>query len=267
MPTDSNDPASARRVGALPCSDVWGGNQDADTEVDSGSLLASIHASSCDGGKGGDIHFVGICKGCVLTRVAIADVVGHGRSVSAVGSYMYEALKAHLCDPDSSSILTEVNTIAHRKGLGAMTTAIVVAYDATRQEFHVSRAGHPSALIKRADDPCWSLPTAEPIAMAGRGPVGLPLAIQADAIYTEELVPARTGDRLFIYTDGVTEAMGPERELFGEDRLRRVLDGNADAPLPELKAAVLDSIRLHTGGRMTHDDVTLVAMEVGTCPS
>ncbi len=48
------------------------------------------------GGLGGDIYYFGVCKGDTITRLAIADVTGHGEAVSEIGQYVYDALKAHM---------------------------------------------------------------------------------------------------------------------------------------------------------------------------
>ena len=63
----------------LKCSEIWGGIKDTDTEVCTGSLTASLFSSSADGGKGGDIYYLGLCGQETLTRIAVADVVGHGK--------------------------------------------------------------------------------------------------------------------------------------------------------------------------------------------
>ena len=61
---------------------------------------------------------------------------------------------------------------------------------------------------------------------------------------------------------GVTEAPSAAGELFGDRRLHDVLDANAGASVTELKSAVLQALHEHTGNGLTHDDVTLIAMEV-----
>lgn len=66
----------------LKCSEIRGGNKEADTEVSAGSLTASLFSSSADGGKGGDIYYLGVCGQETITRIAVADVVGHGKVVS-----------------------------------------------------------------------------------------------------------------------------------------------------------------------------------------
>jgi sigma-B regulation protein RsbU (phosphoserine phosphatase) len=218
-----------------------------------------VYSSSADGGRGGDIYYVGVCTGDELVRVAIADVVGHGTAVTDVSELVYRSLQAHMCEPDSSRILAEINALAHEHGLKAMTTAAIVAYDLARREFRFSYAGHPPFLFKRADERAWSI--AEPDAGGDPG-TDLPLAIAPDTTYREHVLPARSGDRLVVYTDGVVEAPDAEGGLFGRMRLRDVLDANADAPLPGLKAAVMRALGEHVVNGMTHDDVTLIALEV-----
>jgi serine phosphatase RsbU (regulator of sigma subunit) len=45
---------------------------------------------------GGDIYYFGVCKGDTITRLAIADVTGHGEAVSEISQYVYDSLKAHM---------------------------------------------------------------------------------------------------------------------------------------------------------------------------
>jgi len=73
-----------------------GGIRDRDIEVSAGKVIASIYSAACCGGKGGDIYYFGVCKGDIMTRLAIADVTGHGQAVSEVSRYVYDSLKAHM---------------------------------------------------------------------------------------------------------------------------------------------------------------------------
>ena len=83
--------------GRLECKDLWGGIQNQDIEVSAGKVIGSIYsAPCCDAGKGGDIYYFGVCKGDTITRLAIADVTGHGEAVSEISQYVYDSLKAHM---------------------------------------------------------------------------------------------------------------------------------------------------------------------------
>lgn len=82
--------------GRLECKEILGGIRDRDIEVSAGKVIASIYSAACCGGKGGDIYYFGVCKGDIMTRLAIADVTGHGQAVSEVSRYVYDSLKAHM---------------------------------------------------------------------------------------------------------------------------------------------------------------------------
>ncbi len=144
-----------------------------------------------------------------------------------------------------------------------MTTAAVVAYYNQEREAKISYAGHPPVLYKRAVDKVWSFakPKDRKDLKVG-SPVNIPLAVDPDTFYGQFAIPMVAGDRLFVYTDGIIDAPSPEDDCFGLERLKDVLDANTKAPLPELKSAVLKALHQHTKKELTHDDVTLIALEV-----
>ncbi len=246
----------------LVCAGIWGGIHNLDQDISAGAVEVSLYSSSCDGGKGGDIYYFGVCKNSMITRLAIADVVGHGQAVSDVSQYVYDSLKAHMCDPDSGKILTRINRLASQRGLKAMTTAAVVAYHGVKGEFSFSYAGHPPVLLKRASEKTWSECILDNEG-TGYGPgINLPLAVTPQTLYNQQVMPVSSGDRLLVYTDGLTEATNKAGELFGIERLSNVLNANADLPLSKLKSAVLQEVQRHSGNGLTHDDVTLIIIEI-----
>ena len=87
----------ANAQGRLECKELWGGVHSKDTEVSAGRVLGSIYSEPCcKGGRGGDIYYFGVCKGDAITRLAIADVTGHGEAVAEISQYVYDTLKAHM---------------------------------------------------------------------------------------------------------------------------------------------------------------------------
>jgi sigma-B regulation protein RsbU (phosphoserine phosphatase) len=81
----------------LECTGIWGGIRNLGIEITAGRIIASIYsAACCEGGKGGDVYYFGVCRGDIITRLAIADVVGHGEVVSEVSQYVYDSLRAHM---------------------------------------------------------------------------------------------------------------------------------------------------------------------------
>jgi sigma-B regulation protein RsbU (phosphoserine phosphatase) len=144
-----------------------------------------------------------------------------------------------------------------------MTTAAVVAYYREEGEARVSYAGHPPVLYRRATDRVWSY--ASPPGRRGQSdglPLNIPLAIDLDTLYSQITISMIPGDRLFAYTDGIIDAPSPEGDSFGLARLKDALDANTGAPLSELKSAVLKRLHEFTEKELTHDDITLIAMEI-----
>ena len=144
-----------------------------------------------------------------------------------------------------------------------MTTAAVVAYYSNECEALVSYAGHPPVLYKRTTDKAWSFATSPVRKIQNDSlPMNLPFGVFSDTRYGQFSIPLEPGDRLFVYTDGVTEAFSPEGDLFGKERLKKFLDENITTPIPQLKSAVLKALHQHTKNGLTHDDVTLIALEI-----
>jgi sigma-B regulation protein RsbU (phosphoserine phosphatase) len=144
-----------------------------------------------------------------------------------------------------------------------MTTAAVVAYYSQESVVNISYAGHPPALYMRAGDKVWSY--ARPPQRKGQSdgfPLNIPLAIDLDTLYSQLKISMTPGDRLFVYTDGVIDAPNSKGESFGLARLKDALDANTGAPLSELKSAVLQILHEFTEKEPTHDDVTMIAMEI-----
>jgi sigma-B regulation protein RsbU (phosphoserine phosphatase) len=247
----------------IQCAEIWGGIHDQEQDVCSAGIEASIYSSSCDGGKGGDIYYLSVCESDMLTRIAVADVMGHGQSVSHISQFIFDALKSHMNDTSGDGLLGAVNRLAVKKGLDALTTAVVAAFYTADNNLYFSYAGHHPILVKRSSDNGWiDAYSEQPENGDASSSANLPLTIANDTVFIQQSMPLTTGDRLFLYTDGIIEAPDRQRNLFGIDRLRRLLNDQDNAPLQDLRTAVLDTLRNHTGGKFSHDDVTLLALEI-----
>ena len=81
-----------------------------------------------------------------------------------------------------------------------------------------------------------------------------------EANFTAATVNLQTSDTLILYSDGVTEAMDPEEQLFGVPRLRKVLSGQHNLPLEDLQKAILESVQTFTRGASQTDDITVLLL-------
>jgi len=91
---------------------------------------------------------------------------------------------------------------------------------------------------------------------------GMPLGLFADAAYELQKLRLQSGDLVLCYTDGVTEAMNPDDEEFGEERLLEVARAHIGRPAQEVVTAVCDAVEVHTRGAAQHDDLTLLALSL-----
>jgi sigma-B regulation protein RsbU (phosphoserine phosphatase) len=242
----------------ISCATIWGGIRDENVDVCSSGLDASLYSSSAEGGKGGDIYYLSVCGDDALTRVTLADVAGHGPAVSDVSQWLYDCLEQQMGSLEGDRILHDLNRVAVDRGIRAMTTGVVVSFYLEDSHLYFAYAGHHPMLIQRGNERDW-----QPVELddAG-GNANLPLGVVPDATYSQRCTPLTSGDRLFLYTDGLTEAPRSDGERFGEDRLRAVLRDEAHTDLPSLKQSVLDAALDFSGGRFEHDDVTLIALQV-----
>jgi sigma-B regulation protein RsbU (phosphoserine phosphatase) len=89
---------------------------------------------------------------------------------------------------------------------------------------------------------------------------GVPLGLFARAEYELQKIRLQPGDLVLCYTDGVTEAMSPDHEEFGERRLLQAVRAHDGRPAADIIAAVRLAVDQHTRGAPQHDDLTLLAL-------
>jgi Serine phosphatase RsbU, regulator of sigma subunit len=244
-------------VHRIQCSEVFGGICNKDIEVCTSGINASLYSGASGGDKGGDIYYLSVCSSDLLTRIAIADVAGHGEAVSHVGRWLFESLTLRMNSRDNKEILGDLNCLVDQYGYNAITTAAVVAFYRKDYNLYFAYAGHPPVLVQRDGHEWKGITTHNPGRYAN-----LPLGVDADTTYDEESLPLKKGDRIFLYTDGVLNAPDAGGNLFGSQRLLDVLNKNTHKSLTDLKQSVLDAMQCHTGGLLDHDDVTLLVVEV-----
>ena len=121
-----------------------------------------------------------------------------------------------------------------------------------RRRLQYVNAGHnPPYLVRHASSEIMEL-------SAGGTVVGL----FPGMIYQDAAIDLQTGDVLLAFTDGVTEALSPENEEFGEERLKSVLRRIVHLPVNEISTRISEELRTWIGDAPRHDDLTFVVMKV-----
>jgi sigma-B regulation protein RsbU (phosphoserine phosphatase) len=89
---------------------------------------------------------------------------------------------------------------------------------------------------------------------------GMALGLLETARWEQETVATGSGDRLLLYTDGVTDATSPQETMFGDDRLLEVTQEHAARPVDQIQAAILGALDRFTADAPQLDDITLVVL-------
>jgi hypothetical protein len=187
--------------------------------------------------------------------VAVGDVAGHGVSSGLVMSMAKSALAVQVTfDPEVAAVFQTLNRVVHqtaRKRL-LLATLIYALLDPRRKELLYASAGHLYPYRVTAEgrvDPLES--TSYPLGVRGQ--------LQIDP----RMVKLHDGDTLFLFSDGVIEARkeGTE-EMFGFDRLEKVLADHAHLNVEKLRDTVLHEVERFTGHSPREDDQTILVLRL-----
>jgi serine phosphatase RsbU (regulator of sigma subunit) len=190
--------------------------------------------------------------------VLVADVSGKGTSAAL---YMAElkglVLSLSRIYDSPARLLGEANRIlAANMDARSFITMTYAVVDTAARRLRFARAGHnPIIHLDRRSGRTHVLAT------RGMG-LGLDPGERFEQVLEEAEVPLVSGDVFVFFTDGLSEAMNERAELFGEGRLREVIERTDLLGTEQIKEAILAGIRSFVGGAAPHDDMTLVVLEV-----
>ena len=198
-----------------------------------------------------DFHVINESKIGVL----VADVSGHGIPAALIGAMVKVAFSQQIGVADQpAEVLKRMNDTLYGKTEDQFLTACDVLIDVKKHSLAIADAGHPPLFI-------WRRQSREIVAVK---PTGIVIGFMPDIEFPTLEAKLMKGDRLVLYTDGVTEAPNPQGELYGEDRFRQLIETAADMPPGEF-IDLLVSHLTEWGGRKEsfEDDVTLVVVDIG----
>lgn len=183
----------------------------------------------------------------------IGDVSDKGVPASLVMAMTMTLMKRASQQPGitPAGILRQVNYALAEDNVNAMfVTLFIGILDMQTGELNFSNAGHNPPLILAADGQCRYLQL----------PDGLVLGVMTDAEYSDDSVYLGAGDMIVTYTDGVTEAMSPQRALYSEERLQETLAALAGRGVEDTVSAIIASVREHADGAPQSDDIAVLAV-------
>ena len=178
----------------------------------------------------------------------LGDVSGKGVAASMVMTQLHALFRslAGMALP-LGQIVTHVNRVLCESGLAGQYATLVCGLAKANGEIEIHNAGHCPALV------------------IGRGGVAriestcLPLGMFRDTESAGTCVQLESGDTVFLYTDGLSEARN-ESDEYGVDRVLNLVHQQAARQPAELIAACVDDLRTFVNGGQSFDDITMLAV-------
>lgn len=217
-------------------------------------LDLAVHFADADGAGGDfyDVHPVGPDHWAIV----IADVAGHGLAAAAILALAHalgstvEGQEAAYSPGAALALVNQPLATRYLANTGQYVTAFVGLYDAEARALTYASAGHPPPRLVRGSE----------VHRLDDAVSGLPLGIDKTSEYGNETLQLLAGDRLVLFTDGITESTNAVQDFFDHERLDAVLRAPASTAA-ELLDHIVDSVRTFRAGRPASDDeMCLVAV-------
>jgi sigma-B regulation protein RsbU (phosphoserine phosphatase) len=198
-------------------------------------------------GLGGDAYEVVPLSGERLA-VVIADVCGKGLPAALLMASLHADLQAAAVELSPREACRRVAAqMRVRLGANRFVSLVYAILDRAAGTLVYVNAGHPPAVLVRPDGDAVRLTEGGPVIGLGR-----------DTDFEETVVPITAGDRLALFTDGVTEAGGLVGEEFGERRIVDIVARGRSRPAAEAAARLIEAAAEFAGGALRDDATALV---------
>ncbi len=199
---------------------------------------------------GGDYYdLIGLADNC--WGFLMADAEGHSTPAAVLMAMTCALFRAYpKAASDPAQVLHYLNEHLCKVADPSFITALYAVYDAGRQTVKVARAGHPLPMIYHAAEK-----KAEELACPGVFPMGIEPYEDPIPVAEAQLQP---GDRLLLYTDGLTERFNEPGEAYGEQRLLQQLGTDVGDDPQEVLAAIIDDVQRFAGAHPADDDQALL---------
>jgi sigma-B regulation protein RsbU (phosphoserine phosphatase) len=182
--------------------------------------------------------------------LVLADVAGKGASAALLMASLHGCIRSHASrhQEGCAHVVRLANDLLHKAtDAGRYATMFYGVFDGATRTLLYINAGHPAPIIAR---------DAEILPLASHCP---PIGLFDELAAETQSIQLQPGDRLLIFSDGLSEAMNEQNDEFGSARLTRVLRDSCAHSAAAVRDDVLRHLRAHTGGCPQSDDVTFIA--------
>lgn len=202
---------------------------------------------------GGDYYDYTVLDNEVFS-LTIADVSGKGVPAAFLMALVRSILKTLTLTDNSypNEDLNRLNRIVYPDITEDMfITMMHLKYDSKNNILHYSNAGHNPILIYRKNEDKMELHTVK----------GVAIGFLKEYNYKKGEIELLEGDIVVLYTDGITEAENSRKELYGVERLKKVIYDNKNSSVKEIKNKILESIERFQENYLQNDDVTFLILK------
>lgn len=242
---------------AMRCMEIRGGSQAVEEYLAMPGLDIWISSQPHEGAAaGGDVYYVSLCGGGVITRLIVADVSGHGAPVADVSGSLRQLMRKNINTKSQTRLVRALNReFSELAQSSRFATAIVATYLATKQQLTVCNAGHPRPLWYRADQHAWQWMD------QSIGDVGnLPLGLDDATNYRQFAALLGRNDLVLFYTDALIEAADPAGRLLGEQGLLDLVRSLEPADPPRIGRELQSRVQKHRADQPADDDTTVLIL-------
>ena len=212
------------------------------------NLTAHMKPAKEVGGDFYDVFMIDQDHLCFL----IADVSGKGVPAALFMTMAKTHIKnfATVGLPLAEVAVRANNQLCYKNESGMFVTAFICVLDVRSGEVQFVNAGHNCPFVQKQDGAFEMF----------RAKANLVFGLMENVPYREQTLTLNPGDSIYLYTDGVTEALNPEQELFGDDRLYEILNRHrAQAGEPEtFVQAIYREVQAFADGEPQADDITML---------
>ena len=192
--------------------------------------------------------------------LVVADVAGKSVPAALLMATFQASLHALSATPAELNDIVrglERYTRAHSLEGRRFTTAFLAEIDPSTQEMRYVNAGHNDPILRRTSGKIERLGSGGP-------PFGIPLFTEQETAYLAGCVQLAPGDLLFIFTDGVIEAVDDQGQEFGESRLLPCIEASRQEDAADTLKRVMTEVNTFVGYARQHDDITCLVLRVAS---
>lgn len=246
----------------MQCMEVWGGNRETNQAFEMSGLSTWIFSRPhMRAPGGGDVYYLSSCAAGRITRVLLADVMGHGLGASDTARFLRDLMQKNINMVQQTGLVRLMNQqFSDAAQHGGFATAVVATYFAPRRRLALCNAGHPFPLVYRAAERRWSqLRRSEPRPPGAAVDMPLGLIRETDYLLTE--ISLAPGDLLLAFSDAVNESYNRQGKLLGSNgtlEIVRQLDASRPA---ELIPALIERLVNENSDNLSQDDTTIVLLQ------